>query len=157
MRPNTNNIMQQCRSWRLLMPKQKSKTKIWANEAQNGEACSSYTQAIHEQESSKDKAPGTWHNQWPHPIHNRSSKIIKIRNLICTYNRHNYIIEIPSWIWLTHRFGWQILSLIVQQRLNMCKQLACMTDQVTDTKSGTQSGLDSPKPEGLSYCQILNW
>ena len=57
------------------------------------------------------------------------------------YNRHNYIIKIPSWIWLTHKFGWQILSLIVQQRLNMCKQLACMTDQVTDNKSGIQSGL----------------
>ena len=77
--------------------------------------------------------PETWHNRWSHPIHNRSNKIIKIGSLICTYNRHNYIIKIPSWIWLTHRFGWQILSLM---RLNMCKQLACITDQVADNKSG---------------------
>ena len=40
-------------------------------------------------------SPETWHNWWPHLIHNRSSKIIKIGSLICTYNRHNYIIKNP--------------------------------------------------------------
>ena len=134
--------------------------------------------------TNKVLTPETWHNWWPHLIHNRSSKIIKIGSLIHTYKRCNYIIKIPSQIWLTHIFSWQILSLIVQQRLIIGKQLACMTDQVTDTKSGIQSGLfpdsvqialpvynltigqmcrsgahrpglDSLK--GLSYCQILNW
>ena len=56
----------------------------------------------------------TWHNRWPHLINNRSSKIIKIGSLICPYNRCDYMIKIPSWIWLTHRFGWQILSLTLQ-------------------------------------------